>query len=78
VKTVKTLREWRVERLLSLRGLAKEASVSLSTLQGVEAGAQLAQPGTIRKLAAALSVEPGEVAEFRRAMEAALRGKEAA
>ena len=75
---MRTLREVRVGRLLSIRGLAQLAGVSPQTVQLVEGGRVLPQPGTIRKLAAALEVEPGEIAEFRRAMEAAIRGKEAA
>jgi transcriptional regulator with XRE-family HTH domain len=67
-----TLREARIRKLLSIRGLAKLAGVSPETLQGLESGRRTAQLGTIRKLAAALEVEPGEIEEFRRAMEAAL------
>ncbi len=75
---METLREARVRRLLSIRGLAKLAKVSPQTVQLVEGGRVLAQPSTIRKLAAALEVEPTEIVEFRRAMEAAIEGKDAA
>ncbi len=73
-----TLRTARVQRLLSIRGLAKLAGISPVTLQDLEAGRRVPQPGTIRKLATALEVEPGEIVEFRRAMDAAIEGKEAA
>ena len=75
---METLREARVRKLLSIRGLAELAQVSPQTVASVEAGQVLPQPGTIRKLAAALGVEPGEIVEFRRAMDAAIAGKEAA
>ncbi len=75
---METLREARVRRLLSIRGLAKLAKVSPQTVQLVEGGRVLAQPSTIRKLAAALEVEPAAIEEFRRAMEAAIEGKDAA
>ncbi len=73
-----TLREARVQRLLSIRGLAKQADISPVTLQDLEAGRRLAQPRTIRKLCDALGVEPRDIAEFRRAMDIALEGKVAA
>jgi transcriptional regulator with XRE-family HTH domain len=75
---METLREVRVRQLLSIRGLAELAKVSPQTVASVEAGQVLPQPGTIRKLAVALGVEPGEIVEFRRAMDAAIKGKEAA
>ena len=73
-----TLREVRVRRLLSMRQLAKEAKVAPTTVYLIEAGQRLPHFGTMRKLAAALEVEPSEVDEFRAAMEAALEGKDAA
>ena len=75
---METLREVRVRRLLSIRGLASRAGVAPLTVQLVEAGRRVPQLGTIRKLAAALDVEPEAITEFRRAMEVALEGKEAA
>jgi transcriptional regulator with XRE-family HTH domain len=72
---METLRDIRTRRLFSLRGLAEAAGVSQVTIQNVEAGRHSPHPGTIRKLAAALGVEPGEVAEFSAAIEAARRGR---
>ena len=75
---METLREARIRRLLSIRGLAKRAGVSPQTVQSIESGQVLAQLGSIRKLATALEVEPPAIVEFRQAMEAAAAGKEAA
>ena len=65
---IRSLGQWRRQRLLTIRGLAKEAGVTPLTVQRVEHGRQAPQPGTIRKLAAALGVEPAQVREFRAAM----------
>ena len=73
-----TLREARTARLLSVRGLAESAGVSPTTVQLIEQHARLPHYGTMRKIAAALGMEPGEIAEFRQAIEAAARGKAAA
>jgi transcriptional regulator with XRE-family HTH domain len=64
------LREARAEQLLSIRELARRARVSASTIYLTEAGRTIPQPGVVRRLCAALGVEPSEVAEFRRAIEA--------
>ena len=72
------LREARIRKLLTVRGLAKLAGISPVTLQDIEAGRRTPQPGTMRKLATALELDPGEVAEFRRAIEGAIEGKDAA
>ncbi len=58
----------RRERLLTIRGLAEAAGVSPRTVLLVEHGEQVPRPGTIKKLAAALGVEPAQVREFRAAM----------
>ena len=71
-----TLRELRIRRLLSLRELAKRADVAQRTIVEAEAGRQVPQPRTMRKLAEALEVDPMEVDEFRAAIEAALKGPE--
>ncbi len=73
-----TLREARARRLLSVRALADLAGVSKTTIQLVEAGQRAPHYGTIRKLAAALEVDPLEIAEFQAAIEAAAAGKAAA
>ncbi len=71
-----TLRELRIRRLLSLRELAKHANVAQRTIIEAEAGRQVPQPKTMRKLAEALEVNPMEVDEFRAAVEAAVEAAE--
>jgi transcriptional regulator with XRE-family HTH domain len=73
-----TLRELRIRRLFSLRALAKRADVAQRTIVEAEAGRRVPQLGTMRKIAAALEVDPLEVDEFRAAIEDAIGGKEAA
>ena len=73
-----TLRETRIRSLLSLRELASRADVAQRTIVEAEAGRQVPRPSTIRKLAAALGVEPTEIDEFRAAIDAAVEGKGAA
>jgi transcriptional regulator with XRE-family HTH domain len=73
-----TLRELRIRRLLSLRELAKRASVAQRTIVEAEASRQVPRPATMRKIAEALKVDPMEVDEFRAAIEDAIEGKEAA
>lgn len=68
MRAVKTLREQRTRRLLTLRALARQAGVAPRTLLWIEQGRTVPQLGTIGRIAAALGVEPGQVAEFRRAM----------
>jgi transcriptional regulator with XRE-family HTH domain len=70
------LRELRIRRLLSLRELAEQADVALRTLVDAESGRQVPRPKTMRKLAAALEVDPMAVDEFRAAIEAALKDAE--
>ena len=66
------LREVRIRRLLSLRELAKRANVAQRTIVEAEAGRQVPQPRTMRKLAEALDMDPMEVDEFRAAIEVAV------
>ncbi len=65
---VRGLGQLRKERLLTLRSLAACAGVTPRTVLLVEHGEQVPRPGTIKKLAAALGVEPAQVREFRAAM----------
>ena len=62
------LREIRAERLLSMRDLARLAEVNLSTVYLIEAGRTTPRGAVIRRLSAALGVDPMAVAEFRRAV----------
>ena len=72
------LREVRISRLLSMRQLAKLAGLSPTTIYLIESGRRLPQYETMRRLAEALRVEPGDVEEFRAARGAAMEGKAAA
>jgi transcriptional regulator with XRE-family HTH domain len=55
------LRQLRVERALSLRALAQRGGVAFDTINKRELGHRPARLVTIRKLAAALEVEPREL-----------------
>ena len=55
---LKALRE---ERVLSQRDLASMAGLTQMTVWRIENGYRDARPGTIRKLAGALGVEPKEL-----------------
>jgi transcriptional regulator with XRE-family HTH domain len=65
-----SLRDVRAERLLSIRDLARKASVAASTVYLIEAGRTTPQLHVVARLADALGVAPSEVTEFRRAIEA--------
>lgn len=66
---MKTLREWRVSRLLSIRSLGAVSGVTAKTLVDLEHGRRRPQYGTMKKLCAALGAEPGDVTEFVEALE---------
>ena len=55
------LRELRRLRVLTLRELEEESGVSYNTIWRLENGYREARPSTIRKLAAALGVDPAEL-----------------
>jgi transcriptional regulator with XRE-family HTH domain len=69
-----SLRSMRVERFLSQRELARLARLHAITLVRLEAGTTAPSTRTVRALAGALGVEPGEltspeeVAELRRVL----------
>jgi transcriptional regulator with XRE-family HTH domain len=69
-----SLRRMRVERFLSQRELARLAGLHAITLVRLEAGKTAPSTRTVRALAGALGVEPGEltspeeVAELRRVL----------
>ena len=73
---MQTLREWRLARLLSVRGLEAASGVTAKTIIDIEYGRRRPHYGTIGKLSAALRVEPGDVTEFAAALEG--RSKDAA
>jgi transcriptional regulator with XRE-family HTH domain len=66
-----TLRVMRLSRLLTIRALAQQAQVSPSTIYLIEAGRTTPSLSVMRRLAAALGVEPHEIEEFQRAIEQA-------
>jgi transcriptional regulator with XRE-family HTH domain len=61
------LRSLREQRFMSQRDLAQAARVSRATIVKAEQGHEIGRFVTIRKLAAALAVEPVELMEERRA-----------
>lgn len=55
------LREVRLRKVLTQEELAQRSGVAEATISRIETGQQEARISTIRKLAAALGVEPGEL-----------------
>ena len=66
-----SFRAVRVERLLTIRGLAQQAGVAPSTVYLIEAGRTVPRLSVVRRLAAALEIDPATVDEFRHAIVAA-------
>ncbi len=58
---VTRLRELRRRRVLSMRELAEQSELNYNTIWRLENGLTGAHPRTIRKLAATLGVDPGEL-----------------
>ena len=58
---VERLKQLRREQVLSLRELEERSGVSYNTIWRIEDGRQGAHPRTVRRLAAALDVEPSEL-----------------
>jgi transcriptional regulator with XRE-family HTH domain len=58
---VRKLRELRQRRVLTLHELEERSGVAYNTIWRLENGKSGAQPRTIRKLAAALGVDPEEL-----------------
>lgn len=73
---MKRLRDWRIERLLSLATLAEQADVTKKTLIDIEHGRRQPHYATIAALCRVLNVVPAEVTEFAAALEE--RSKDAA
>jgi transcriptional regulator with XRE-family HTH domain len=57
----KRLRQLRVEQALTLRALGELSGVAYDTINKLELGWRPAHASTIRRLADALNVEPGEL-----------------
>jgi DNA-binding XRE family transcriptional regulator len=64
-----TLREARLQALLSVRQLASRAGISPTTVHLLETGRRVPHLLTAYKLGRALGVEPMEIDEFRAAFE---------
>ena len=62
---VRTLNQWRLARLLTLRELAAKSGLSYVTLSLIANGAQTPELSTVKKLSSALEVEPAQIAECR-------------
>lgn len=62
---MRTLREWRNSKLMTIEALAEKAKVSNKTISDIENG-KVKRPAfeTRRKLCGALDVEPDQVVEF--------------
>lgn len=77
---VKTLRQWRLEKLMGTKALATAAGVSNKTIVQIEHGRQVPLLRTIRRISEALDVPPRQVQEFAEALEALedMEGKAAA
>jgi transcriptional regulator with XRE-family HTH domain len=58
-----SLRQLRLERVLTQRELAAKAGVAAKTVVDIETGKIRPHPSTLRKLAAALEVPPSALAE---------------
>jgi DNA-binding XRE family transcriptional regulator len=56
--TLTNLRAWRIYRLYTQQDLAKIAGVNKLTIQSLENCASRANIGTVRKIAAALQLDP--------------------
>ncbi len=57
-----SLREWRYRRGWTQHELAARAGLTQKSVSALEVGAVSARPGTIRKLAAALGIDPAQIA----------------
>ena len=60
---VSRLKEWRERRFLTQRELAAAAGTTAATVNRLERGRHAARISTVRKLAAALAVDPAELVE---------------
>lgn len=58
---VKRLRELRRQKVLSMRELAEQSGLNYNTVWRLENRLTDAHPRTIRKIAGALGVDPGEL-----------------
>lgn len=75
---MKTLREWRAERVMSTRDLAAKAGASHKTIIEIEYGRRRPHRHTMRRIAEALGVSPHDVTEFAEALRDDVQGGEKA
>ena len=61
---MKSLREWRAEKLMTIRDLAARANVANQTIVQIEHGRISPRLRTMRRVSEALEVEPSDIAEF--------------
>lgn len=66
-----SVRQHRRQRLWTIRELASQAGVATQTIVGIEHGTTAPQLGTMKKIAAALDVDPKEITEFAAAIQGA-------
>lgn len=66
--TVRTLRQWRLLRGYTHKGLAAASGLALSTVQAAERDDWNPEPRTVAALARGLVVEPEQITEVRRAL----------
>lgn len=64
-----SLRELRANQLLSIRELARRASVAPSTIYLIESGRTIASQRVARLVSEVLGVDPSDVEEFHRRIE---------
>ena len=65
---VKTLRQWRAERLTGIKSLAAITRSSTRTIQSIERGEGLPRFTTMKKISQALGVKPHQITEFKNAI----------
>lgn len=75
---MKSLREWRAEKLLTIRDLAARANVANQTIVQIEHGRISPRLRTMRRLSEALDVDPADITEFDDAIKRSLDQAETA
>jgi transcriptional regulator with XRE-family HTH domain len=71
-----SLREIRLRKFMTIRELAAAAQVTPRTIVDIELGRTAPRQTTMRRIAAALNVDPAEVTEFVATVEAAIETRE--
>jgi transcriptional regulator with XRE-family HTH domain len=75
---MKTLQEWRAERVMSVRDLAEAAGAGHKTIIDIEHGRRRPHRRTMRRIAEVLGVSPHEVTEFAEVLREDVQGGERA